>query len=65
MSAHKNHFNQQKYGTQFIQEILGVFREYRNTETILKKESIRQNCLKKLSRFQSFYFDLLKRWGNK
>ena len=33
---------------------LGVFRQYQNTKTILKKKNIGQNCFKKLSKFQTF-----------
>ena len=33
---------------------LGVFREYQNTQTILKKKTMGQNHFKKLSKFQKF-----------
>ena len=40
--------------TRFRNVKLGVFREYQNTKTILKKKSMGQNSLKKLSKFQKF-----------
>ena len=40
--------------TRFRNVNLGVFREYQNTKTILKKKSMGQNSLKKLSKFQKF-----------
>ena len=40
--------------TRFKKVKLGVFRQYQNTKTILKKKTMGQNCFKKLSKFQVF-----------
>ena len=40
--------------TRFRNVKLGVFRQYQNTKTILKKKNMGQNCFKKLSKFQKF-----------
>ena len=68
MSMHKNHFKKQKYGTESLSKIwwnilhcgmtrfrnvkLGVFRQYQNTKTILKKKKMGENRFKKLSKFK-------------
>ena len=40
--------------TRFRNVKLGVFRQYQNTNTILKKKNMGQNRFKKLSKFQKF-----------
>ena len=40
--------------TRFWNVILGVFRQYQNTKTILEKKNMGQNCFKKYSKFQKF-----------
>ena len=44
---------------------LGVFRQYQNTRTILKKKNMGQNRFKKLSKFQKFQLtDFTLTWSN-
>ena len=40
--------------TRFRNVKLGVFRQYQNTKTILKKKNMGDNHFKKLSKFQKF-----------
>ena len=40
--------------TRFRNVKLGVFRQYQNSKTILKKKNLEQNRFKKLSKFQIF-----------
>ena len=40
--------------TRFGNVKLGVFRQYQNTKTILKKKNMGQNRFKELSKFQEF-----------
>ena len=40
--------------TRFRNVKLGVFRQYQNTKTILKKKNTRQNYFKKRSKSQKF-----------
>ena len=40
--------------TRFWNVEFGVFGQYQNTKTILKKKNMRQNRFKKLSKFQKF-----------
>ena len=40
--------------TRFRNVKLGVFRQYQDTKTILKKKNTRQNRFKKRSKFQKF-----------
>ena len=41
--------------TRFRNVKLGVFRQYQNIKTILKKKNMGQNCSMKLSKFQKFH----------
>ena len=44
---------------------LGVFRQYQNTRTILKKKNMGQNCFKKRSKFQKFQLsNFTLNWSN-
>ena len=48
-------FDEIYYGmTRFRNVKLGVFRQYQNTKTILKKKNMGDNHFKKLSKFQKF-----------
>ena len=40
--------------TRFRNVKLGVFRQYQNTKSILKRKNAKQNCFKKLSKFHRF-----------
>ena len=40
--------------TRFRNVRSGVFRQYQNTKTVLKKKNMGQNRFKKLSKFQKF-----------
>ena len=42
--------------TRFRNVKLGVFRQYQNAKSILKKKNTGQNCFKKRSKFQKFQF---------
>ena len=44
---------------------VGVFRQYQNTKTILKKKNMGQNRFNKLSKFQKFQFsNFTLTWSN-
>ena len=51
--------------TRFRNVKLGVFKQYQNTKTILKKKNTRQNCFKKRSKFQKFQLsNFTLTWSN-
>ena len=51
--------------TRFRNVKLGVFRQYKNTKTILKKKNMRQNHFHKLSKFQKFQLsNFTLTWSN-
>ena len=52
--------------TRFRDVKLGVFRQYQNTKTILKKKNMGQNGFKKISKFQKFQLsNFTLTWSNK
>ena len=52
--------------TRFRNVKLGVFRQYQNTKTILKKKNMGQNRFKELSKFQEFQLsNFTLTWSNK
>ena len=52
--------------TKFRNVKLGVFRQYQNTKTILRKKNMGQNRLQKLSKFQKCQLsNFTLTWSNK